>query len=280
MRKILNSFILFCFASIFIHTQSIDETIAILSNSIERADSSVSKIKLLQERAALYEISGYLDLALKDYFSLLSLDSSLPDLSLHILQLKLEMGEDNILSDISNGLLHSSPEEKSSWVVLQLRYLIQKGQWEEAENLVDYYKIPGEDNPSFIYLAWYIYSSGSKFGQSRYWAQLLKDHYPHSSETMLLLGLAEDIPSPEKLLWTRDRLRLDSPVIYYYQVGAYTRREGAYELVQKLTDIELESKIIEQGPWFKVLVPSAVAQNDSLENKLIQLGIQPFRIDL
>jgi len=278
MRKILSKVAVFFFISISSYSQTLDETVAMLTRNINKADSASTRIEFLQERAALYEISGRLDLALKDYSSIIEMDSSHRDVALHILQLRMEMGENDILSDISEGLLNSPPDGKSSWIVLQLRYLLRSGQWNEAEMLINQYKNTGVSDPAFIYLAWYIYSSDNQFSQSRYWAQLLIDRFPQSPETMLYLGLAENMPSPEKLFWTGETM--NETAIYYYQVGAYSRKEGANDLVQQLADLELESEIIEQGPWFKVLVPSKEAQNDSLENKLIQIGLKPFRVDL
>lgn len=278
MRKYLSSlcFFIICLTPVF--SESLDKIFEELSSDIENAESLANKEEALIKRAQLYEISGKLELAKEDYILLVQIHPDDWQYKWNLLQIKMETGEKNLLDELSRELINSPNNQKSSWVVLQVRYLISISQWDEAEALINQYRYIGEQDPVYAYLAWYVFSTGKQMDQSDFWAKILQDRFSHSPETMLMLGLATDSPSPEKLLLSRDMI--PASILYYYQVGAYRRMEGARELIEQLAAMGMDSQLIQQGDWFKVLIPSTAAQNDELENILMDLGYKPFRVDL
>lgn len=278
MRKYLNSLFLLVLCISFIFPDSLEEALAEISAQIDSAESLYVKESGIKERAHLYELAGMLELAISDYRLLSRMNPDAWQYKRDLFLLKMEIGEKDLLEEISRELLNSSSEHKIFWVSLQVRYLISIGQWDEAEALIRQYQSAGERDASFVYLAWFVFSYNDQNREMEYWLKILQERFPQSPEAMISLGLAMDSPSPEKLLLSR--VYVSEKKIYFYQVGAYRRIEGARELSRQLAEINLESEIVDQGDWYKVLVPSSNAQDDTLEDQLIDLGYKPFRVNL
>lgn len=249
------------------------EEIQRLSTVLSERPPGPERRLLLKNRAALYEMLGQLQDAQQDYERLWQ-DFNDWDARISHLRLDYEMGRLDILDDLSRALMNAPLEYRIELVVLESRLLIALGHWDEGIELLDQYESLGRDNPAYLYERIYYHQLLGQLDRAQYWQGLLNQQ-SSSPENYILRGLAQERAKPSNLLGMHS---LEPEEIFYYQVGAYSSRQGAMEMQNELLVMGIGSEITEVNQWYKILVPSSPAQDAELLDALQSLGIQPFRV--
>lgn len=245
-----------------------------LQNSLKNA-TGTERLALLEQTALAYELSGELTAASEAYLFLWE-DSGYihQEARLRYYQLQYEMGNWDILKDVSSLAVNPSVSDRLGFLELEIRLLMSMGYWEEAGVLIESNLEWMDPRVSLLYLSWYFYSiEGDRIAMAELKSRIVTP-YPDSPEAWMVNGLADESIRPSLLMMSKGSRQEK----FYYQIGAFKEESSSDELVQKMLSQHFHPEILLDKGWYKVLIPIDSPQVETLLDTLTEQGLRPFRV--